>query len=217
MGGVKVLLHVLHRDQDLTEDGTIAWSTLYNNYIEEINAYLLGSPIDDEEELFLTEMGQKPNFDCSSDLGSRDMDRNHDWINDPRERYTDLVDIDTFLSRNPKIDEGENNTFCLTPLQCLRRNNLSEIEHTFHNIVPLLDATIGKNNHYLIKYKESPLEATATHRNKETDPNDRARVGFKVDAIFEYQDISWTPVIECRRCPGTVWWSPTVFTFQGMG
>ncbi|EXX67434.1 hypothetical protein RirG_114390 [Rhizophagus irregularis DAOM 197198w] len=108
MGGVKVLLHVLHRDQDLTEDGTIAWSTLYNNYIEEINAYLLGSPIDDEEELFLTEMGQKPNFDCSSDLGSRDMDRNHDWINDPRERYTDLVDIDTFLSRNPKIDEGEN-------------------------------------------------------------------------------------------------------------
>ncbi|PKY26271.1 hypothetical protein RhiirB3_414975 [Rhizophagus irregularis] len=105
MGGVKVLLHVLHRDQDLTEDGTIAWSTLYNNYIEEINAYLLGSPIDDEEELFeyppdwmfLTEMGQKPNFDCSSDLGSRDMDRNHDWINDPRERYTDLVDIDTFL------------------------------------------------------------------------------------------------------------------------
>ncbi|CAG8712706.1 251_t:CDS:2 [Rhizophagus irregularis] len=112
-------------------------------------------------------MGQKPNFDCSSDLGSRDMDRNHDWINDPRERYTDLVDIDTFLSRNPKIDEGEN---------------------------------------------ESPLEATATHRNKETDPNDRARVGFKVDAIFEYQDISWTPVIECRRCPGTVWWSPTVKT-----
>ncbi|PKC00247.1 hypothetical protein RhiirA5_365860 [Rhizophagus irregularis] len=48
-------------------------------------------------------MGQKPNFDCSSDLGSRDMDRNHDWINDPRERYTDLVDIDTFLSRNPGI------------------------------------------------------------------------------------------------------------------
>ncbi|CAB4477378.1 unnamed protein product [Rhizophagus irregularis] len=46
-----------------------------------------------------------------------------------------------------------------------------------------------KDNHYLIKYKESPLEATATHRNKETDPNDRARVEFKVDAIFEYQDI----------------------------
>ncbi|PKY37714.1 hypothetical protein RhiirA4_450612 [Rhizophagus irregularis] len=67
-----------------------------------------------------------------------------------------------------------------------RRNNLSEIEHTFHNIVPLLDVTIGKDNHYLIKYK--------------TDPNDRARVVFKVDAIFEYQDISWTPVIEWGGC-----------------
>ena len=50
---VKVLLHIQHRDlQDLTEDRTIAWSTLYNNYVEEINANpidLLGSPIDDEE------------------------------------------------------------------------------------------------------------------------------------------------------------------------
>ncbi|CAB4434596.1 unnamed protein product [Rhizophagus irregularis] len=50
---------------------------LVQQLYEEINAYLLGQPIDDEEELFeyrpdwifLTEMGQKPNFDCSSDLG----------------------------------------------------------------------------------------------------------------------------------------------------
>ncbi|PKK50046.1 hypothetical protein RhiirC2_803410, partial [Rhizophagus irregularis] len=131
---VKVLLHVRHRDQDLTEDGIIAWSSLYNDYIEEINADpidLLESPIDDEESeindeeklfeekddeqnehrpdwMFLAEIGPKPNFDCSSDLGSRNMDRNHNWINNPRERYTDLVDIDTFLSRNPKIGKEEN-------------------------------------------------------------------------------------------------------------
>jgi hypothetical protein len=94
---VKVLLHVRHQNlQDLTKDRTIAWSTLYNNYVEKINADpidLLELPIDDEEseindeeELFeddddeqdkyqpdwmlLAEMGPKPNFDCSSDLGS---------------------------------------------------------------------------------------------------------------------------------------------------
>ncbi|PKB93382.1 hypothetical protein RhiirA5_441449 [Rhizophagus irregularis] len=46
---------------------------------------------DDEQDehrpdwMFLAEMGPKPNFDCSSDLGSRDMDQNHDWINNLRE------------------------------------------------------------------------------------------------------------------------------------
>ncbi|PKY33732.1 hypothetical protein RhiirB3_452884, partial [Rhizophagus irregularis] len=46
------LTHKLVKDQDLTEDRTIAWSSLYNDYIEEINADpidLVGSPIDDEE------------------------------------------------------------------------------------------------------------------------------------------------------------------------
>ncbi|CAB4420704.1 unnamed protein product [Rhizophagus irregularis] len=112
---VRVFSRPLSLREDLTEDRTIAWSSLYNDYIEEINADLidlLGSPIDDEESeindeeelfeedddeqdehrpdwMFLAEMGPKPNFDCSSDLGLRDIDRNHDWINDLRERYTD--------------------------------------------------------------------------------------------------------------------------------
>ncbi len=50
---VKVLLYVRHQDlKELTENGTIAWLTLYNNHIEEINANLidlLESHIDDEE------------------------------------------------------------------------------------------------------------------------------------------------------------------------
>ena len=51
---IKVLLHVHHRDlQQLTENETVAWSTLYNCYLEEINADLidlLGPPRDNEED-----------------------------------------------------------------------------------------------------------------------------------------------------------------------
>ena len=59
------------------------------------------SEIDDEEEelieeddeqdefqldwMVLAEMRPNTSFNCSSDLGSRDMDRNHDWINDPKQ------------------------------------------------------------------------------------------------------------------------------------
>jgi hypothetical protein len=132
---VKVLLHVRHRDlQELTENGTIEWSTLYDHFLEEINADpidLLGSPteseiieeeeeedelIEDEEQdefrpdwMILTEMEPKPKFDRSSDLGSRDIDRNHDWINDPRQQYsdTDLLKLDTFVIRDSKNAEKE--------------------------------------------------------------------------------------------------------------
>ncbi|RGB25990.1 hypothetical protein C1646_771024 [Rhizophagus diaphanus] len=83
-----------------------------------------------------------------------------------------------------------------------RRNNLSEVDHLFRNIVPLLDATIGRDNHYWVKYGKASLEATANRRNKGTDPNDRARIGYKVDVIFEYRGISWTPAIGCIEVSG---------------
>lgn len=37
------------------------------------------------------------------------MDRNHDWINDPRQRYSDmdLADVDTFVNRNSRINGEE--------------------------------------------------------------------------------------------------------------
>ena len=51
---VKVLLHVRHRDlQQLTGNGTIAWSDLYDHHIEEINADpidILGLPVDNEPD-----------------------------------------------------------------------------------------------------------------------------------------------------------------------
>ena len=60
---VKILFHVRYQDfLELTEDGTIVWSILYNNYNEEINANLIDllrsskdnkeNKTNDEEELF---------------------------------------------------------------------------------------------------------------------------------------------------------------------
>ena len=50
---IKILLHVCHRGlQQLTENGSIAWSILYVRHLDEINADpidLLGLPTDDEE------------------------------------------------------------------------------------------------------------------------------------------------------------------------
>ena len=112
----------------MTGNGTIAWSDLYDHHIEEINADpidILGLPVDnepdemdDEEDeeplqeddygeefrldwMLLAEMGPNAIIDSSSDLGSREMDRSHDWINDTRKRYsnTDLMEADTFVSR----------------------------------------------------------------------------------------------------------------------
>ena len=58
--------------------------------------------------MLLAEIGPKPSFNYSSDLSFWDMDQNYDWINDLRQWYNDLIDIDTFLSRNSKISEKSN-------------------------------------------------------------------------------------------------------------
>ncbi|GBB88229.1 hypothetical protein RclHR1_14780006 [Rhizophagus clarus] len=92
--------------QELTENGNINWSTLYNQHIETINDApqdLLRQPVDDKEVydeeskdklpfedenedeeqyrydwMRLAEMGPKATIHSVSDLGSRDMDRNHE-------------------------------------------------------------------------------------------------------------------------------------------
>ena len=58
--------------------------------------------------MFLAEMGPNAVVDCSSNLGTRDMDRNHDWINDIKQRYSnaDLVGADTFVSRISEEGQG---------------------------------------------------------------------------------------------------------------
>ena len=191
---VEVLLHVRHRDiQELTEDGTIAWSTLYNNHIKEINADpidLLGLAVDntenemanEEEELFedddeqdefrpdwmlLAEMGPKSSFDCSSDLGSRDMDRNHDWINDPRQRYNDLTDIDTFLSRNSRIGEKSNVSVDYQTLNNNQKKIFKRVESHYQDVLEgrqneplriIVMGTAGTGKTYLIEAIRSRLQ-----------------------------------------------------------
>ena len=132
---VKVLLHVQHRDlQQLTENGTITWSAPY----KEINSdpiNLLKPAVDNEPEIvdedddeplnhlkmmmrnedefqlnLLAEMGPNAIIDSSSDLGSRDMGQNYNWINDViKQRYsnTGLMEADTFVSR-VSINRQEN-------------------------------------------------------------------------------------------------------------
>jgi len=49
---------------------------------------------------------------------------------------------------------------------------------------------------------EQSLPESATRRNKGRDPSDRARLGFKVDVMIEYQDLDWTPVVGCVEVAG---------------
>ncbi|RHZ79390.1 hypothetical protein Glove_147g5 [Diversispora epigaea] len=75
-----------------------------------------GEEIEDDDEIefrfdwmLLAEMGPNAVIDSSCDLGTRDIDRNHRWIDDARQRYlnTDLVDVDTFLQQVPRNNQME--------------------------------------------------------------------------------------------------------------
>ncbi|RUP48050.1 hypothetical protein BC936DRAFT_145021 [Jimgerdemannia flammicorona] len=82
------------------------------------------------------------------------------------------------------------------------RNYLSEVEHMMRNVVPLMDATVALDKRCWVRYGEKSLEATAARRNKGSDPNKRARVGYKVDTAIEYQELDWAPVIGCVEISG---------------
>ncbi|PKY22706.1 hypothetical protein RhiirB3_436728 [Rhizophagus irregularis] len=97
--------------QVLTKNGNINWSTLYDQHIDMINnasQNLLKQPVDDEEVydeesedelpfeedededeeqytydwMRLVKMGFKAIIHCASNLSSRDIDQNHNWITD---------------------------------------------------------------------------------------------------------------------------------------
>jgi hypothetical protein len=96
---------------------------------------LIGEPVDNEEQpsdgesegellgdeeqeefqydwMYLAEMGPNTHINSTSDLGGRDMDRNHDWINKPKIRYsvTDLETVGDFVqqaSNNVRNDNAE--------------------------------------------------------------------------------------------------------------
>ena len=102
----KVILHVQHRSfEQLINDGNISWSTLYSQHIlgeavENEDDFNSDESLDEiessenEEEEFrfdwmrLAEIGPNSRIISSSDLGSRDTDRNHDWVNYAKQFYS---------------------------------------------------------------------------------------------------------------------------------
>ncbi|CAG8852357.1 20158_t:CDS:2, partial [Racocetra persica] len=84
----------------------------------EINADLidlLGSFVDNnkekitnksQEELEDTKMGPNSTFDCFSDLESRDIDQNHNWINDFQQYYSNInfEEANSFVSNYRKLN-----------------------------------------------------------------------------------------------------------------
>jgi ATP-dependent DNA helicase PIF1 len=124
---IKVLLHVPHRSiEQLNGNSDVPWSTIYSQNIDVINSDpndLLGQPIDKEPELcdedsfdeieeeqeeefrydwmHLAELGPNTHIQIDADLGSRDMDRNHNWTNEAQQRYSseDLANVNDFVKQ----------------------------------------------------------------------------------------------------------------------
>jgi len=123
-----VLLHVQHRSiQQLNENGNIPWSTVFSQQIDTINQDLIDllrnfveqedEVSDDDEDsqgeieeedhyeeyrydwMHLAEMGLNTKINSNSDLGTRDMDRNHNWTTDAQQNYSndDIANVSDFM------------------------------------------------------------------------------------------------------------------------
>src|SRR6266498_586800 len=120
--------------------------------------------------MFLARMGPNTNFDCSSDIGSRDIDRNHNWINDLKQRYSDmdLKDIDTFVNRNSRPNEKKEDLIIdYQTLNDIQKTIFKRIESYYqevlarHQAKPLrliVMGTAGIGKIYLIKAIRSRLQ-----------------------------------------------------------
>jgi len=79
---------------------------------------------------------------------------------------------------------------------------LTGMEHLCRNLMPLMDATVRRAPQLRVSYGERILNATAVRRNKERDPENRARAGYKVDVIVEFLGLHWMPEIGCGEVSG---------------
>ncbi|CAG8509590.1 4776_t:CDS:10, partial [Scutellospora calospora] len=190
---VKVLLHIRHKNiEQLTENGTVEWSTLFTRYYEEINVNrndILGPPVDNEDEttddenqmeeieddeqeecqndwMLLAEMGPNAVIDSSCDLGTRDIDRNHRWVDDARQCYsdTDLANIDNFISQassnNQINDENLNSviiagTESMSPVLVLALTGVAAFNINSRTIHSALSITINSTNNFDIDDEKS--------------------------------------------------------------
>jgi hypothetical protein len=76
-------------------------------------------PKDEEHEkfwydwMYLAEIGPNLKINSTSDLGSRDTNRNHDWVNELKQRYS-VIDLETI---GDFVQQASNNT---------RKDNIEE-------------------------------------------------------------------------------------------
>ncbi|PKY35753.1 hypothetical protein RhiirB3_396386, partial [Rhizophagus irregularis] len=139
---VKVILHVPHRSiKELNGDDDIPWSTIYEQHIDTINSNLidvLGQAFDEEPEIseeesydeieeeeedeeyrydwmHLAEIGPNVRIQRDTDLGTRDIDQNHNWTNDAQQHYSEqaIANASEFVqqaaSNNNNIISGSDN------------------------------------------------------------------------------------------------------------
>src|SRR6266487_5043193 len=113
----------------------------------------------------LAEMGLNTNIVSSSDLGSRDMDRNHDWINDTQLRYSSNV-VETAsnfvneASINAINDLEKDESVDYESLNAKQKNIFKRIESHYNSILAgnsikalriIIMGTAGTGKSYLIK------------------------------------------------------------------
>ena len=128
--------------------------------------------------MFLARMGPNTNFNCSSNIGSHDIDQNYEWINDPKQRYSDmnLKDIDTFVNRNSRPNEKKEDLIIdYQTLNDIQKIIFKRIESHYqevlagHQAKPLrliVMGTAGIGKIYLIKAIQSRLQEMKEARSK---------------------------------------------------
>jgi len=115
----------------------------------------------------LAEMGLNSRIECTTDLGIRDIDRNHDWINEGKQNYsvTDIAMAGNFVrqSSNNARDNQREKINDIIEYQSLNENQkkvFKKIKTHFNNILmrkevaPLriiVMGTAGTGKSYLIK------------------------------------------------------------------
>ncbi|RHZ78599.1 hypothetical protein Glove_159g42 [Diversispora epigaea] len=157
-------------------------------------------------------MGPGANIDNSSDLGSHDMDRNHDWINDAKQRYSndDLASAETFMhqaSSSNRIEENDN--YCdIMDYQSLNEKQMTvfkRIELHYQNMLAehqeeplriIIMGTAGTGKSYLIKAIKCRLNEMAGVESK-TSILILAPTGEKLKDV-KYIIIDEKSMIGCR-------------------
>ena len=127
--------------------------------------------------MYLAEMGPNTRITNATELGTRDMDRNHDWVNDAQLNYSenDIANVREFLQRVSTNDEegrGQDDDVNVDPqkLNENQRRVFKRIETHYQNVLlgnrvePLriiVMGTAGTGKSYLIKSIRKRLNTMA--------------------------------------------------------